>query len=102
VNGHPRDQIETDIAAGRPTLAPDLDDLARRTAALLDTKRATRFWNGIEYRVRRSSAFHEWMRLKTAYLQDLDADTTEAIRRHLEGAYRKVKVQAERRGWEVP
>jgi hypothetical protein len=46
-----------DATSGRPTLAPDLDELARRVNALLDVKQATRFWNGIEQRITRSQAY---------------------------------------------
>jgi hypothetical protein len=101
VNGHPRDEARCDIMAGRPTLAPDLDELARRVSALLDVKQATRFWNGIEQRIMRSRAYVAWLRQPETYLQDVDPDTTETIRRCLSADYHRTMAEARRRGWEV-
>ena len=101
MNGHPRDEARCDIMAGRPTLAPDLDELARRVNALLDVKQATRFWNGIEQRIMRSQAYVAWLRQPETYLQDVDPDTTKIIRQHMSADYQRAATEARRRGWEA-
>lgn len=101
VNGHPRDEARCDIMAGRPTLAPDLDELARRVNALLDVKQATRFWNGIEQRIMRSQAYVAWLRQPETCLQDVDPDTTKIIRQRLSADYQRAIAEARRRGWEA-
>jgi hypothetical protein len=87
--------------AGRPTLAPDLDQLALRVSALLNVKHARRFWNGIEHRIMRSPAYLEWSHQPETYLQDLDADTTETIRRHLNVVYQNARAEARSLGWDL-
>src|SRR5262245_9800076 len=100
-NGRPRDELRIDIEAGRPGIAPDVDALALRCAALLDDKRSTWFWNSLEYRVMMSSARGDWMHRPMTYLQDLDPATAERIRRHVALTYEKARAAAIKRGWEV-
>jgi hypothetical protein len=101
VAGHPRDEARNDIMAGRPTLAPDLDELARRVNDLLDVKQATQFWNGIEQRIKTSQAYVAWLRQPETCLQNIDPDATEIIRQRLSADYLRAIAEARRRGWEV-
>jgi hypothetical protein len=97
VNGRPRDEVQSDIAAGRPAIAADVDALAAKCAALLDLKRSERFWNSIEYRIRISPAFLNWLARPTTYLEDLDPAATKRIRRHVALTYERARSAAIRR-----
>lgn len=101
VNGHPRAEARCDIMAGRPTLAPDLDELARRVNALLDVKQATRFWNGIEQRITRSQAYVACLRQPETWLTRCRPRHHEIIRQRLSASYQGATAEARRRGWEA-
>jgi hypothetical protein len=101
VSGRPRDHAGTDIEASRPTIAPDVDELARKTAAMLGIKRTEWLWNSIEYRVRLSPHYGEWVQREDIYLEELDTATAGMIRRHVTHTHGRAVAAAKRRGWEV-
>lgn len=100
-NGRPRDELRVDLEAGRPGIAPDVDALALRCAALLDDKRSAWFWNSIDDRTMKSAAWADWVSRPMTYLEDLDPATAEVIRLHVASTYEKAKSVAIKRGWEV-
>jgi hypothetical protein len=101
MNGRPRDQINTDLAAGRPTISPVADPLAMRTAALMSDTEQMPFFSDLENRVRRSSAFPNWIEAPTRYLADFDGHTAASIETHLADLHRRMVERAKERGWEV-
>lgn len=100
-SGGPRDSVGSDMEAGRPIVAADVDELACRCAKLLDTKRLEWFCNSIEYRIRQSPAYHRWGAEPTVYLEDLDPDVASSIRAHVMAIYAKERATAIKRGWEA-
>jgi hypothetical protein len=101
MNGHPRDQISNDLAAGRPTISPVADPLALRVAALMSGTESEKLFNGLGYRARRSLGFDDWMKAPTRYLFEFDAQTAKEIEAHLVDLERRMVRQAKERGWEV-
>lgn len=101
MNGQPRDQISTDLQAGRPTISQRGDPLALRVAELMSRTEAEGFFDDLETRARRSPAYADWLRDPTRYLADLDIETATGIETHLEVVHRRMVARARERGWEV-
>jgi hypothetical protein len=101
MNGKPRDQIDTDLADGRPTISPVADSLALRTAALMSRSESTSLFNGLEYRAHRSPAWSDWMDAPARYLSEFDAATATSIETHLAELHGRMIRRAKARGWEV-
>jgi hypothetical protein len=101
MNGHPRDEIGTDLSAGRPTVSAAADSLARRIVALMSASEAEKLYNRINYRVVRSAASRDWVLDPTRYLADFDPATAGVIESLLEAEYRRMLRRARARGWEV-
>lgn len=99
--GKPRDQIDTDLLDGRPTLSPKADALALKVARLMSDKEARTLWNSLEYRAQRSPAWLQWMRPPYRYLADFDPEIVAAIETLLEDKRRRLLKRARARGWEI-
>jgi hypothetical protein len=101
MNGHPRDQISTDLAAGRPTISPVADPLVLRVGRLMSLAETEKFYSGLESRTRRSPAYADWAREQSRYLSEFDPVTTSAIESRLDDLHRRMVRRAKLRGWEV-
>jgi hypothetical protein len=101
MNGNARDQIDTDLKAGRPTISPVADPLALRVASLLSVTERLRLFERLEHRVRRSPAASAWAAVPPRHLSELDTAAASAIERQLAALHRRLVRRARQRGWEV-
>lgn len=101
MNGHPRDQVDTDLRAGRPTISPLADPLAERVVALMSESEARELSADLEARARRSPAFADWLADPTRYLAELDPGTAAGIEAYLAELHERLARRARERGWEV-
>jgi len=101
MNGHPRDQIDTDLASGRPTLSPTLDRLVALVVSLQSGTESRDLFADLEQEVRRSASFHEWIGAPTRYLSDFDVATTLRLEERLQALHAELRQRARERGWEI-
>lgn len=101
MNGHPRDQIDSDVASGRPTLSPSLDRLVADLAALQGGIERLSFFETLEAEVRQSNSFVDWVKTLTRYLSEFDPTTTSQIESRLIILRRDLRQRARERGWEI-
>lgn len=101
MNGHPRDTIGTDLAAGRPTLSPSIDPLLGRVMALQSRTENERLLEQLDYQVSGSSSLIAWAQAPERYLSAFDPATTVEIEHRLLGLFEELRLRASERGWEL-
>jgi hypothetical protein len=101
MNGHPRDQISTDLAAGQPTLSPVADTLTLRVVRLMSGTEAEKLFKNLDSRAQRSLAFSEWVHNPSCYLSEFDPATATRIEAQLGALLGRLVRRAKERGWEV-
>lgn len=101
MNGHARDQIDTDLASGRPTISPSVDPLVLSVVALLGMAEGEALFEELEHEVGQSPAFQDWTRDASRYLSEFDAGTAALIEHRLTAMRQAMRDRARERGWEV-
>ena len=100
--GWPRDELFADLAAGRPTVSPDADELIRRVTSLMDGSEAEALYRELDISARRSAGFQAWALDPTHYLAHFDVETPREIEKRLRDLLVGLRNRARARGWEVP
>jgi hypothetical protein len=101
MNGNPRDSIWTDLEAGRPTISPSGDALARRVMALMSSAEAQALDSRIYNLASDSPALRGWILDPKRYLADLDPACASTIEVLLKAEHDRLVRRAESRGWDV-
>jgi hypothetical protein len=101
MNGHPRDEIRTDLHAGRPTLSPTADPVALDVTRLSIGNELDLLFGSLDATLRASPRFIEWIATPTRYLSEFDEPTARDIEEKLRALHLTLLRRARERGWEV-
>jgi hypothetical protein len=101
MNGHARDDLGTDLDAGRPTLSPSIDPLLRRVLALQIGGERDNLLAEIWDQVAVSPSLHAWIRAPDRYFSEFEPQIVTGIELRLRQLLEELRERARERGWEL-
>jgi len=101
MNGGSRDQIGTDLAAGRPTISPGADALALRVSRLISRSESEQLFESMAATARQSPSFVDWLRAPDRFLAEIDPSIAASIEHDLGDLLPQMRDRALANGWEV-